>query len=372
MIPVCTPNLGEEEVANVLECLRSGWISSAGSFVERFEEALAKQVGVAHAVVASGGTPAVHLALAALGIGPGDEVLLPDFTMIASVNPVLYLGATPVLIATDPLTWTMDPADLASKVTQRSRAIMAVPIYGHVPDMDPIIAVARRHGLALVEDAAEGHGGSYKGRAVGSLGDIAAVSFYANKIITTGEGGAVLTDDDGLARRVRHLKNLCLDAERRYFHDELGYNYRMTNLQAAIGLAQVGKMERFLGAKRRMAARYGRGLEGLAGIGLPPCEEWCGHSYWMYGIRIGTDFPMGRDEVKIGLLERGVDSRYFFTPLHRQPCLRGRARAEGDLSFSETLCREGLYLPSGTALTDAEIDHVCEALHGLASAGGVG
>lgn len=362
MIPVSIPGIGEDEIAAVLATLRDGWVSSEGPVVREFEAALAEQAGVAHAIVTTSGTTAIHLALAALGIGPGDEVLVPDFTMVGSVFPILYQGATPVPVRVDPVTWTLDPADLESKVGPACKAVEVVHMYGHACDMDPIRKVAEAHGLAVVEDAAEAHGGDYRGQPVGSLGNVAALSFYANKLITTGEGGAVLTADDEIAARSRSLRNMAFDEERRFIHAETGFNYRMTAVQAAIGLAQLRRIDDLLARKRQIAARYREGLADIEGLALPPARDWCGHTYWMFGVLVEEAFGRSRDDVMTALRGEGVDTRYFFSPIHSQPFLAGKARVEGSFPVTERLSRSGLYLPSGVTLTDDQIDQVCEAV----------
>jgi perosamine synthetase len=362
VIPVSTPNVGDAEIAAVLATMEDGWISSGGPAVAAFEAALAAEAGVAHAVACTSGTTAIHLGLAALDVGAGDEVLVPDFTMAASVFPILYQGATAVPVDVDPVTWTLDPDDLAAKAGPRSKAVVAVHMYGHACDMDAVRRVADERGLAVLEDAAEAHGGRYRGRPVGSLGNVAALSFYANKIVTTGEGGAVLTDDDAIAARCRSLRNMAFDAERRFVHAETGYNYRMTAMQAAVGCAQMERLAELLARKRALAARYRERLVGTPGLVLPPAMDWCEHTYWMFGVLIEDGFGPTRDELVDALRAAGVETRYFFTPIHRQPFLAGHGRIEGTFPVSDRLGRRGLYLPSGTALTDAEIDTVADGV----------
>ncbi len=370
MIPVSTPSIGGAEIEEVLATMRDGWISSNGPVVRRFEAALAEQAGVEHAITSTSGTTAIHLMLAAMGVGPGDEVLVPDFTMAGSVFPIVYLGATAVPVRVDTKTWTIDPDDLERKIGPRSKVVEVVHMYGHACDMDAIHAVADKHGIAVVEDAAEAHGGTYRDRPVGSLGKAAALSFYANKLVTTGEGGAVLTDDDDLAERCRWLRNMAFDGERRFIHAETGFNYRMTAVQAAIGLAQVGRIERLLERKRAMAERYRAGLAGIEGLVLPADEDWCGHTYWMFGVLVEDAFGHSRDELMDALRKEGVETRFFFSPVHTQPFLDGKARVEGSFPVTERLAARGLYLPSGVDLTEEQIDTVCAAVRHVHEGGG--
>ncbi len=359
MIPVNEPLLGERETEYVLDCMTTGWISSEGPYVRRFEEAWAEYCGVAHGITVSNGTAALFAAIDALRLKPGDEVILPSFTIIGCAQAVLAAGAVPVLVDSDPRTWCLDPGQVADRVTSRTRAIMPVHMYGHPADMDPLAALAEKHGLAIVEDAAEAHGAEYRGRRTGSLGDIACFSFYANKIITTGEGGMVVTDDARLAERVRSYRNMAFLPERRFLHRELGYNHRITNLQAAVGLAQVESASERVAKKRHIGARYTELLAGTPGIELPVEEPWATNVYWMYGIVPHED--TGHDAVSFAaeLRRRGVDTRPFFLGMHEQPALLELDLFAGETyPVAERIARQGLYLPSGLTLTDADIDAV--------------
>lgn len=362
MIPVFAPWLSENVRRYVLDCVDSGWISSLGEYVGRFERDFAAFCEARRAVATSNGTTALHLALVALGIGAGDEVLVPDLTFVATANAVRYTGATPVLVDADPVTWTLDPADARRKVTPRTRAIVPVHIYGHPVDLDPLLELARAHDLRVVEDAAEAHGARYRGRRVGALGHAGVFSFYGNKIITTGEGGMVVTNDPALAERAAFLRDHAMDPKRRYYHPEIGFNYRMTNLQAAIGCAQLEQVESILVRRKTIAAAYEAGLSGVPGLRRPPAEPWAESVYWMYSVLVEPGFGRDRDAVRDGLRARGVDSRPFFVPLHELPPYR----TEASFPVATALGRTGINLPSGTGLTAAEIQTVCHALRELA------
>jgi perosamine synthetase len=312
-------------------------------------------------VSTSNGTTALHLALVTVGIGPGDEVLVPDLTFVATANVVRYTGATPVLVDADPRTWTMDPADARRKVTARTRAVIPVHLYGHPVDLDPLLELARAHGLRVVEDAAEAHGARYKGRRVGALGDVGAFSFYGNKIITTGEGGMLVTNDPALAERAAFLRDHAMDRTRRYYHPEIGFNYRMTNIQAAIGCAQLEQAEAILDRRKSIAAAYQTGLADLPGLTPPPAEPWAENVYWMYSVLVEPTPSLDRDAVREGLRARGVDSRPFFVPIHELPPYRNTA----PFPVASRLAQTGINLPSGTGLTAEQIGRVCQALREL-------
>ena len=359
-IPVAAPVLGEEELANVVEAVRSGWISSLGAFIARFETEFAAFCGASHAVAVSNGTAAMHLALAAAGIGPGDEVLVPTLTFVATANAVRYTGATPVFVDAESATWQMDPRDLAARVTPRARAIVPVHLYGHPCDMEPILATAKRHGLAVIEDAAEAHGARCRGRRVGALGDVGCFSFYGNKIITTGEGGMCVTNDAALADRLRQLRDHGMDPKRPYWHELIGFNYRMTNLQAAIGVAQMTRIEGFITKKRELARWYAEALAPLAAAGrltLHPEAAWAESVFWMNSVLL-ADVRASVDEVRARLLDRGIDSRPFFHPSHTLPPYAAGERRP----VAEALAARGLNLPSGVGLTRDDVARVAAAL----------
>jgi perosamine synthetase len=361
IIPVCEPTLGGNEIEYVLDCLETNWISSAGKYIPLFEELFARKCDAAHGVACMNGTVALHLALATLGIGPGDEVIIPTFTMIATANAVSYTGARPVLIDSEMQTWNMDVSQLADKITQRTKAIMPMHTYGHPVDMDPLLELADKHGLYVAEDAAEAHGAAYKGRKTGSLGHAGCFSFYANKIITTGEGGMVTTNDAEIARLARNLRDHAFSHERHFWHKYRGYNYRMTNLQAAIGLAQTERFEEFVQARRDHARQYNALLKDVSGLVTPPEAEWATNVYWMYSILLQDEFGISRDELRTRLARRGIETRTFFIPIHLQPIYYEAHKGER-YPVSEELCKRGLYLPSASSLTPEEIVFICEAV----------
>lgn len=364
MIPVNQPLLDGKEKQYLSECIESGWISSEGPFVQRFEDAFAQQVGRRHAVAVANGTAALDIAVEALDIGRGDEVIVPAFTIISCIAQIVRAGAIPVLVDSDPMTWNMDVEQVAAKITSRTKAIMAVHIYGLPADMDPLIALANRHGLKIIEDAAEVHGQVYKGRPCGSFGDVSTFSFYPNKHITTGEGGMVVTDDDRLADKARSLRNLCFQPAKRFVHERLGWNYRMSNVQAAIGLAQLERLDEFVARKRHMGAYYTKSLAGLQGVQLPlAATDYAENIYWVFGLVLSESLELDAEEAMRRLAANGVGTRPFFCPMHMQPVLKrmGLFR-DGEYPVSEHLYRKGFYIPSGLALDDAQMSQVAEAV----------
>lgn len=367
-VPVNEPVVTPESKRYVAEAMESGWVSSGGPFIERFEQEFATYLGVKHAITTTSGTTALHLALVTLGIGPGDEVILPDFTMMACVFAVLYTGAKPVFVDVDPAIFTIDPGKIAEKITSRTKAIMPVHIYGHPADMDHILAIAERHRLPVLEDAAEAHGASDKGRLCGSMGKMSAFSFYGNKIVTTGEGGMVVTNDEALAERARRLKDLAHSKERRFWHEELGFNYRMTNLQAAVGLGQLQHIDEFLEKKQWMAKEYGRQLTGIPGLRLPITQSWAKNVYWMYTVVVEDPFPLSRDMFRIALKEHDIDTRDFFFSCSAQPVSRKYCGDSGPFPVTEHIAARGFYLPSGLAITQQQIDVVCSAIRDIVRA----
>ena len=377
MIFVNEPLLGNRELEYVSECLRSGWISSAGRFIEEFEKKWATYCGRRYGIAVSNGTAALQVAAACLGLKPGDEVIMPTFTIISCALAAVYNGGVPVLVDCDPRTWCMDVDQVKSKITERTRAIMPVHIYGHPVDMDPILDLAERHGLAVIEDAAEVHGAEYLSgrgtthpawRRCGSFGTLSCFSFYANKLITTGEGGMVLTDDPILAEKTRSLRNLCFQANRRFHHEELGFNFRLTNLQAALGLAQVERIEEIIARKRWMGQEYNRRLAGLRGLQLPVEEPWARNVYWMYGVVLSEETGMDATIFAQRLKQHGIETRPFFLGLHEQPVFHQRGLfVQERFPVTERIARQGLYFPSGLALTAEQLDEVCAAVHEVLS-----
>jgi perosamine synthetase len=376
MIPVNEPLLGTREEELVLECLRSGWVSS-GKFIEDFERGWAAYCGRRYGIAVSNGTAALQVAVACIGLKPGDEVIMPAFTIISCALAVIYNGGVPVLVDSDPRTWCMDIEQVKEKITPRTRAIMPVHIYGHPVDMDPLLNLAKEHGLSVIEDAAEAHGAEYLSgrnspapawRPCGSFGDLSCFSFYANKLVSTGEGGMVLTDDPALAERARSFRNLCFEPDRRFHHEELGFNFRLTNLQAALGVAQLKRMDQIVARKRSMGQTYNRLLAGINGLTLPAEEPWAKNVYWMYGVVLSDETGMDASKLARGLKEREVETRPFFLGMHEQPVFqkRGLFMAE-NYPVTERLARRGLYLPSGLALTEGQQKKVSEAVHEVLS-----
>ena len=361
IIPVCEPRLDGNEMKYVTNCIETNWISSAGRYIQDFEEAFAVACDCEYGAACANGTVALHLALATLGIGPGDEVIIPTFTMIATINAVAYTGATPVLVDSEPETWNMDIAQVEAKITPQTKAIIAMHTYGHPVDMDPIMDLARAHDIYVVEDAAEAHGARYKGRRIGGLGDCAAFSFYGNKIITTGEGGMVTTSNPDIARIVWNLRDHAFSEERHFWHKYLGFNYRMTNLQAAVGLAQTEQLDTFVQARRGNAAHYTSLLKKIPGIVTPPEKEWAENVFWMYGILVDDEFGMTRDDLRRWLAKRGIETRTFFIPMHVQPIYFQTYKGQR-YPVAEMLCKRGMYLPSASSLTRSEIEFVVESI----------
>ena len=367
-IPVSEPWLAGNEAAYVNDCVTSGWISSAGDYLVRFERGMAELCGVGHGVACANGTVALHLACVALGLGPGDEVICPAFSIISTANSIVQTGATPVLVDVEPDTLCLDPALAAAAVTPRTKAIMPVHMYGHPAEMDAILALARAHGLAVIEDAAQVHGGGYRRKPLGGIGQMGCFSFFANKLVTTGEGGMVVTDDPALAARLRLLRNLA-HGPKRFEHHELGFNYRLTNLQAALGLAQLERLEATKARKAAIGDRYNRNLGDLPGLTL----YWGRHRphaqpvMWMYGLLLPPG--LDRDAAMDRLRARGVDTRAFFLPLNQQPMYDGARPGlpdlRGDQPISQDAGRRGLYLPSGAGLTDQQVDRASQALRDL-------
>lgn len=373
MIPVNEPALDERDLELVTDCIRTGWVSSAGKYIDAFERGWAGYCGRSHGIAVSNGTTALQLAALCAGLGPGDEVILPSFTIVSCANAIIETGATPVLVDSEPRTWCMDVAQVASKITPRTKAIMPVHIYGHPVDMDPLLDLAKAHGLSIIEDAAEAHGAEYlSGRATatptwrrcGSFGEQSTFSFFANKLITTGEGGMIVTSDDRLAEKARSLRNLCFVPERRFIHREMGFNYRLTNVQAAMGVAQLERFPSIVARKRAAAARYTAGLRDIAGIQLPVQEDWARSVYWMYGLVLDESTGFNAVEFARRLKVEGVETRPFFLGMHAQPVFRERGLfLDEEYPVADRIAEQGCYLPSGLALTDAAIDRVIEAVH---------
>lgn len=366
-IPVNRPLLGEHEKKYVLDCLNSGWISSEGPYVKQFETKMAARVGRRHGIAVANGSAALDIAVAALEIGPGDEVIMPTFTIISCAAAVVRAGAKPILVDSNAETWNINPALIEERITPRTRAILVVHIYGLPCDMGPIIEIADRHGLAIIEDAAEMHGQTWYEKPCGSLGTISIFSFYPNKHVTTGEGGMVLTDEPHLAERSRSLRNLCFQPDRRFVHEEIGWNYRITNLQAALGCAQLERLDEFVKRKRQLGARYTELLGNVPGLHLPPDKTAYAKSiYWVYGLVLAENVAADAEEVMRRLAQAKIGTRPFFWPMHEQPVLRRMGWYEGEhYPVAERLARRGFYLPSGIGNTDDEIERSADALRSV-------
>jgi len=355
-IPLYQPSLSGNERKYVNECLDSTWISSKGKFISEFEQHFAEYIGVGHAVAVCNGTVALHLAMLALGIAEPDEILVPTLTYVASVNAIAYTGATPVFVDSLESTWQMDPDDVRRKITPRSRAILAVHLYGHPCDMDDLVSIATEHGLFLIEDCAEAIGALYKSRHVGTFGDIATFSFFGNKTITTGEGGMVVTNDEALYDRAVHLKGQGLVNHREYWHDVVGYNYRMTNICAAIGLAQLERADEFIAKKRLLAQWYAEGLAGLPVLLHGEIGD-VRHAYWMCCILV--EHAGQRDPLRKALAEAGIETRSVFYPAHTMPMYSQRFQRH---PVAEKLSCRGINLPSWPGLERSQVSNICETI----------
>ncbi len=361
-IPVNEPLLAGNEKKYLLECIETGWISSEGPFIKEFEQKFAARVGRKHGIAVTNGTAALDAAVDALGLGKGDEVIMPTFTIISCITQIVRCGAIPVLVDSDPLTWNMDVTQIEAKITSRTKAIMVVHIYGLPVDMVPVLDIAQRYGLKIIEDAAEMHGQTYRGKPCGSFGDISTFSFYPNKHITTGEGGMIVTDNDELAETCRSLRNLCFQPQKRFVHERLGWNLRMTNMQAALGLAQLEQLDKFVDRKREMGERYTALLHGLPGVQLPLAHtDYADNIYWIYGLILDDAIGFDAEEAMKRLASKGIGSRPFFYPMHKQPVLKRMGLFDGEhYPVAERLALQGFYIPSGLALTGEQMERVVE------------
>lgn len=368
-VPVGKPLFGDIEKKLVNDALDKGEISGFfGNYIGNFERAFTEFCGTKDAVTVSSGTTALHLALDTLGIGEGDEVLVSSFTNMATFFAVLYQGAVPIAIDSEPNTLNMDPGLLEAKITPRTKAIMVVHIYGQPADMDPILAIAKKHNLYVIEDAAEAHGGEYKGRKTGSMGDIGCFSFYANKIITTGEGGMLTMNDPALAERARNLKALAFGKENKFMHADIGYNYRLTNIQSAIGCAQMTRIDDILSRKDAMAAYYKEHLSDIEGLRLPIQLPETRNVWWMYNVRLEGPLKGRRSEFMKALKEKGVESREDFIPFNDQTIFIEKGlTTPGECPVASEAGREGFYIPSGTDISEEEQAYVCQAMHEVAA-----
>ncbi|MFZ4801562.1 MAG: DegT/DnrJ/EryC1/StrS family aminotransferase [Chlorobium sp.] len=368
-ISVNEPLLDGNEKKYLLECIETGWISSEGPFIKEFEQKFAARVNRKYGIAVTNGTAAIDVAVDALGIGKGDEVIMPTFTIISCITQIVRCGAIPVLVDSDPITWNMDVTQIESKITARTKAIMVVHIYGLPVDMDPVLDVAERYGLKIIEDAAQMHGQTYRGKPCGSFGDVSTFSFYPNKHITTGEGGMIVTDDDELAETCRSLRNLCFQPEKRFVHERLGWNLRMTNMQAALGLAQLERLDEFVVKKRSMGRRYTEMLHDLLGVQLPIAQmDYAENIYWVYGLVLDESIGIDADEVMKRLSAKGIGTRPFFYSMHKQPVLQRLGLFIGEkYSVADRMSLQGLYLPSGLGLTEDQVDNVVKNIKNILS-----
>jgi perosamine synthetase len=363
-IPVNTPLLNGNEKKYLIECIDTGWVSSEGPFIQRFEEGFAAKMGRKHGIAVSNGSVALDTAAIALDLEPGDEVIMPTFTIICCASALTRVGAVPVLVDADPVTWNMDVSQIEARITPKTRAIMVVHIYGLPVEMDEVLALAQKYNLKIIEDAAEQHGQHYKGKPIGSFGDISCFSFYPNKHITTGEGGMIATDNPALAERCRSLRNLCFKPERRFVHDELGYNYRMTNIQAALGVAQLERMDEFVAKKRRIGELYNQLLSEVTTIQLGlPRTNYAESIYWVYGIVLKDEVPFDAKEAIDRLARVGVGARPFFWSMHEQPVFQKMGLFQNErYPVAERIARRGFYIPSGLGLSEEQIETAAQRL----------
>ena len=366
-VPIAEPLLGQKEIEYVGAAIRSGWVSGRGPYVEQFESKFSEWLGVQHAVATSSGTSALHLALASLGIEEGDEVIIPAFSMAAIAFAVTYTRAKPVLADAEVSSWNVDPGEIKKKITTKTKGIVVMHTYGHPADIDPIIETAHRHGIYVVEDAAEALGAEYKGKKAGTLADVGCFSFFANKLITTGEGGMLVTKDEGVASRAKLLRDMAFTKEpsQKFVHSRVGYNYRVTNVQAAIGLAQLERIEDFITIRRRNAQTYRALLSDTRGLTLPPELGWARNVFWMYSVLVDEDeYGLSRDDLMRTLGNYDIETRPFFTPIHRQPAYSELNRGVA-YPVSERLSATGLNLPSGNTLTEGQVEYVTERIRSL-------
>jgi perosamine synthetase len=364
IIPVNEPLLDGNEKKYLNECIETGWISSEGPFVKKFEKQFSTQVNREFGISVSSGTAALEIAVKALGIGPGDEVILPTFTIISCAAAIVKAGAIPVLIDADPITWNMDVNQIENKITERTKAIMVVHIYGLPTDMDPVLNLVDKYDLKIIEDAAELIGQTYKGNPCGSFGDVSTFSFYPNKHITTGEGGMVLTDDEELAEKCRSLRNLCFKREQRFVHDELGWNYRFTNLQAAIGLAQLEKLDEHIHKKREIGRLYTELIKNVSGLQIPLKKtNYAENIYWVFGVVLDELLNRSNQNIMSDLSNNCIGTRPFFWPMHMQPVFQKMGLFKKEhYPVAEGLARMGFYLPSGIGISKRNIQTISSVL----------
>jgi len=360
MIPVAEPSIGRKELKYVTDAVKSGWVSSIGKYIDEFEQSFARYCGVKYALSTSNGTVALHLALVSLGIGKNDEVVVPALTFIATANAVTYTGAKVVLVDSHPGCWCIDPGKIEKAITSRTKAIIPVHLYGHSADMDPIIKIAKKYNLYVIEDAAEAHGAEYKKKKVGGIGDVGVFSFYGNKIITTGEGGMIVTNNKKVVEKANMLKNHGMDPQKKYWHSVVGYNYRMTNIQAALGLAQLKRINSLIERRRKLAMLYNLYLSDIDGITLPPEESWAKNVCWLYSILIDeSKFKVDRNGLIAKLFAKGIDSRPFFYSMHTLPPYKKNIC----FPVAQRLSNEGINLPSSPNLSIRDVEYICHTIH---------
>jgi perosamine synthetase len=363
MIPVCEPYISARDIELVNDALTSGWISSAGKYLDLFEERWATYCGMPYGIAVSNGSTALDIAVELLDLKAGDEVIMPTFTIISPAQSVVRAGGRPVLVDSDPETWQMNTDQIEAKITPHTKAILVVHIFGHPADMDPVMKLAEKHGLIVIEDAAEVHGAEYKGQRCGGIGHISTFSFYANKLVTTGEGGMVLTKSKEHADRARSLRNLCFLPNRRFYHENLGYNYRLTNVQAAMGVGQAEHIFETIARKREIALTYSAAFAGIEAIQLPTEMSWAQNVYWVYGIVLGDERKTDAVHVMHKLRNKGIETRPFFLGMHEQPVFHAMGLFCGEnYPVSERLSRQGFYIPNGLALTNEQIAEVIAAV----------
>lgn len=381
MIPISKPIIPKKAKKYLLDSLNSGWISGAGPYVAKFEDQFANFTGAKFAIACSSGTTAIHLALASLNIGPGDEVILPSFTMISTILPVIYTGATPILVDVEDSTGNIDPNLVEKKLTHKTRAIIPVHINGHPADMTSLLNLAQKYNLSIIEDAAEAHGAEYKlppsslrrpclptGRQgsikkVGSIGNLGCFSFYANKIVTAGEGGMVTTNSSQLSARLRSLRNLARSPKKHFYHQEIAFNYRMSSLQAALGLASLEEVEMILQRKRKIASLYNQLLKDIKSIELPSEASWAKSVYWQYGIKIKSGSKLNRDQLADILASNNIETRNFFIPLHLQPVFKKMGLFKGEkYPVAENLGKVGLNIPTGPNIKISQIRYIAKII----------
>ena len=362
--PIAQPLLNGNELVYLSDCIKTGWISSQGAYVRRFEKEFAAYCSAQYPVAVSNGTVALHLALAAFDIKAGDEVIVPDLTFAASINAIIYTGATPVLVDVDRTTWTISVSDIEKNITPRTRAIMPVHLYGHPSHMDEIMALPKKHDLLVIEDAAEAIGGKYKGKHVGSFGDAATFSFFGNKTITTGEGGMVFFKDKKAYEKAVILRDHGMSKEKKYWHDHVGFNYRMTNMQAAIGCAQLERIDEFVAAKKKLAGFYDKALLETGNFVIPPQESWAVNGYWLYTAILKEKSNLSRDLLMEKMLKNGVETRPAFYPLHQMPPYRDFP-TKSSFENSSHISAQGISFPSSVNITEEELDNIAQALHSI-------